>query len=75
MLKFINGDIIFILKNNANNMKKQDKETRYYVDIDVKTKKVLGWDYDQREKIVQNLSDPNKRRIFLTKGQYSKLTK
>lgn len=56
-------------------MKKQDKDTRYYIDLDIKEKKILNCDYNQKEKITQKLSKPNQRRIFLTKGQYNKLIK
>jgi hypothetical protein len=53
--------------------KKEDKETRYYIDLDLKTRKILNWDYDQRNKLVQNLENPDHQRIFITKGQYNKL--
>jgi len=39
--------------------KKQDKNTRYYIDLDLKNRKILNWDYAQRDK--------------LAKGQYNKL--
>lgn len=55
--------------------KKIDSNTRFYVDIDVKTKKVLGWDYGRRQELEQELPDPDHRRIFITKGQYNKLAK
>lgn len=56
-------------------MKKiQDKNTRYFVDVDLKTGKILGWDFDQREKLVsEKLAQPFYHRIFITKGQYNKL--
>jgi hypothetical protein len=58
-------------------MKNQkDKETRYYLDLDLRTKKVLCWDYDQREHIVmEDPANPTRHRVFLTKGQYNKLVK
>ncbi|MFA5080355.1 MAG: hypothetical protein WC472_01890 [Candidatus Paceibacterota bacterium] len=52
-----------------------DLNTRFYIDIDLKTKKVIGWDYGQRQEIIQELPDPNHCRIFITKGQYNKLDK
>jgi hypothetical protein len=53
-----------------------DKEVRFYVDLDVVTRKVLGWDYDHRMNLVkQEPADPNVVRIYLTKGQYNKLLK
>lgn len=55
--------------------KNQDKETRYYIDLDLENDKVIKIDYDQRENIVQELSDPSHQRVFITKGQYNKLVK
>ena len=56
-------------------MKKiEDKETRYFIDIDLKTRKILNWDYDQRGKLVKSkFTDPFQHRVFITKGQYNKL--
>lgn len=28
--------------------KKEDKNTRYFLDIDLKEQTILGWDYDQK---------------------------
>ncbi len=53
--------------------KKIDSNTRFYIDIDIKTKKVIGWDFGQRHELERELPDPNRRRIFITKGQYNKL--
>lgn len=53
--------------------KKEDKETRYYIDLDLRTRKILTWDYDQRDKLVQKLENPSHQRVFITKGQYNKL--
>ena len=54
-------------------MKKEDKETRYFIDIDLKTRKIIDWDYDQRKNIVdKELKSPFHQRIFITKGQYHK---
>ena len=50
-----------------------DSDTRFYIDIDIKTKRVIGWDYGQRQELEQELPNPNHRRIFITKGQYNKL--
>lgn len=55
--------------------KKIDANTRFYIDIDIKTKKVIGWDYDSRYELEQKLANPDHRRIFITKGQYNKLGK
>ncbi len=50
----------------------EDKDTRYYIDIDLKERKIINWDFDHKDKlIVQKLKKPF-HRIFLTKGQYNK---
>lgn len=54
-------------------MSKIDLNTRFYIDIDIKIKKVIGWGYNQRQELEQKLPNPNHRRIFITKGQYNKL--
>jgi len=36
--------------------KKIDTNTRFYIDLDIKTKKIIGWDYDQRQGLEQKLS-------------------
>ena len=53
--------------------KKEDKNTRYYLDLDLKARKILGWDYGQRDSLSQELANPSHQRVFLTKGQYRKL--
>jgi len=55
---------------------KEDKNTRYFIDLDLQTLRILNRDYDQREKLaVQELMKPFHHRIFITKGQYNKLEK
>ena len=55
--------------------RKEGKETRYYIDLDLRTRRILNWDYDQRDKLAQKLENPSHQRVFLTKGQYNKLEK
>ena len=56
--------------------KPQDKETRYFIDIDLKTMKVVRWDYDQRKNLVKYVPEKDSyHRIYLTKGQYNKFVK
>lgn len=50
-----------------------DSNTRFYIDINLKDKKVIGWDCGQRQELEQELPNQNHRRIFITKGQYHKL--
>ena len=57
-------------------MKPEDKETRYYIDLDLKTMKILYWDYDHRAILVtQKMAHPDQVRIYITKGQYNKLVR
>ena len=56
--------------------RKVDSETRYFIDLDLKTGKVLCWDYGQRERLAnQTPEKPAHHRVFITKGQYNKLEK
>ena len=56
--------------------KGEDRNTRYFVDLDLKTRKVLKWDYDQKDKLAaQELAHSAYHRLFITKGQYHKLDK
>ncbi len=55
-------------------MKPKDKDTRYYIDLDLESKKIIGWDYGQRQILIQEkMDDPSCVRIFITEGQYNKL--
>lgn len=56
--------------------KKEDKNTRYFIDVDLKEQKILGWDYDHKEKLILEKSTKLYiHRIFITKGQYNKLNR
>ncbi|MDD5040031.1 MAG: hypothetical protein PHY34_02680 [Patescibacteria group bacterium] len=55
--------------------KKIDTNTRFYIDIDIETKKIMGWGCGSRYELEQELANPDHRRIFITKGQYNKLKK
>jgi len=55
-------------------IKKVDLDTRFYVDINIKSKSVIGWGDGSRFELKQKLTHPDQRRIFITKGQYNKLT-
>jgi len=52
--------------------RKEDKDTRYFIDVDLARGKILGWDYGQKEELTQKLAEPSHHRIFITKGQYNK---
>lgn len=52
----------------------QDKDTRYFVEIDLKSLKIIKCSFDQKENLNKGLqNDPAIHRLFLTKGQYTKL--
>jgi hypothetical protein len=56
-------------------MKTEDKNTRYYIDINTKTNKVIVWDFGDRFKLIEEPEEEGVVRIFITKGQYNKLPK
>lgn len=56
-------------------MKNIDSNTRFCIDLDIKAKTIIDWNYGQRQELEQELPNPNNRRIFISKGQYSKLEK
>ncbi len=51
--------------------KSEDKEVRYYIDLDMASHKIIGWDYGQRSQLKQTFTS----RIFVSKGQFNKLMK
>ena len=55
--------------------RKIDSNTRFFIDLDIKSKSVINWNYEQRQGLEQKLQNPNHRRIFITQGQYNKLEK
>lgn len=56
-------------------MKNQiNSDTRFYIDINIKSKSVIGWGDGSRFELEQKLAHPDHRRVFITKGQYNKLT-
>ncbi|CAA0103548.1 Uncharacterised protein [BD1-7 clade bacterium] len=55
--------------------RKQDGDTRYFIDIDVASMEIVACGFDQK----QNLNGGRQTtlgvyRLFLTKGQYNKFT-
>ena len=53
---------------------KEDSNTRYYIDIDLQSGKVIQINYAQRQGLPQDLPLPAQR-VFITKGQFKKLQK
>lgn len=55
-------------------MKKvENSDTRYFIELDLKTHNVFTHGYDQKQNLDKGHQlDPANHRIFLTKGQYNK---
>jgi hypothetical protein len=52
----------------------QDKNTRYFIEINLKNLKIIKCSFDQKENLNKGRqSDTAIHRLFLTKGQYAKL--
>lgn len=51
----------------------ENKNTRYFLDVNLSSGKIVSWDYDDKDILVKSKpSDPVIHRIFLTKGQFNK---
>ena len=56
--------------------KKEDRNTRYFIDVDLQRLTILKWDYGQRDTLSKRpLTNPIHHRIFISRGQYNKLKK
>lgn len=51
------------------------KKDYNYIDINLQTMLVVGWGTTPNATHTGNTNNPNIHRVFLTKGQYNKLTK
>jgi len=52
----------------------ENKDTRYFVDIERASLKVIRCGYEQKENLDSGRqNDPEVPRLFITKGQYKKL--
>ncbi|MBE7411878.1 MAG: hypothetical protein L6Q54_14395 [Leptospiraceae bacterium] len=55
-------------------MKKQDKDIRYFIELDIKSKKILKWGFGNRFQLKSNeIKTPFFVRLYITKGQFNKL--
>ena len=54
--------------------KRVDAKMYYFVDIDLASRKIIGWGTETRERVEVELS-AGFHRLFLSKGQYNKLTR
>ncbi len=51
---------------------KADAKLYYFVDIDLSSRQIVGWNIESRDRVEVQLSN-GCYRIFLSKGQYNKL--
>ncbi len=55
--------------------KPQDKDTRYFVELDCQTLAVVGYGYAQKQTLDKGRqNNPAVHRLFLTRGQYNAFT-
>ncbi len=53
----------------------ENKDTRYFVEIDLDSLKLTRCSFDQKENLNKGRQKkPNTHRLFITKGQYNKFT-
>ena len=53
--------------------KRKDEEAIYYfIDIDLRTRKIIGWGTETRDRVEIKLTS-GFHRVFMSKGQYNKL--
>lgn len=52
----------------------KDKNTRYFIDIDLRGRTVSRWGHGQKERLIVRKLESHLHRIYLTPGQYRKLT-
>ena len=52
-----------------------DSKTKlyYFIDIHLESKQIIGWGIESREEVEVHLTD-GYHRLFLSRGQYNKLT-
>jgi hypothetical protein len=59
----------------ALSMNTKDKNpTYYFIDVDLKSRRLIGWGTEKKDTVEVHLSR-GYHRVFLTKGQYNKLEK
>ncbi len=52
----------------------QDKDTRYFIEIDLATLKVISCSFDQKENLDKGRQpNPAIHRLFITEGQFKKM--
>ena len=54
--------------------KNEDKDPRYFIDLDLRSGTILGWDEDNRfDRIAEKPPMPAHHRVYISRGQYNKL--
>lgn len=54
-------------------LKMPNKDTRYFIDIELSTLQVVAHGYDQKQNLNKGRqTNPKQHRLFLTKWQYNK---
>lgn len=56
------------------NDKRDRNPTYYFIDVDLKSRRLIGWGTERKDKVEVRLTS-GYHRVFLTKGQYNKLEK
>ena len=50
----------------------RDKDTRYFIEVDLESLKVVRCAYDRKQNLDKGRQpDPTRHRLFLTEGQYN----
>ncbi len=52
--------------------KMEKNPTYYFIDVDLKTRQLIGWGTEVKDKVEVKLT-PGYHRVFLSRGQYNKL--
>ncbi|MEM8486389.1 MAG: hypothetical protein AAF564_12630 [Bacteroidota bacterium] len=56
--------------------KPKDKDTRHYLDLDLRTQSVIKWDYGNKYEIAKpDFENPFHHRLFISEGQYNKIVR
>ena len=56
--------------------RREDSETRYFIDLDLQTRRIIDWGFDQRSMLAkQEPLGPAHLRVYVTRGQFNKLEK
>lgn len=50
----------------------EDKNTRYFIDIDLRDRTVSRWGHGHKERLIVRKLESHLHRIYLTPGQYRK---